>query len=40
MEHFRLFVLPFWVGAGFLLVVLLYKYISLSLIHISEPTRH
>ena len=28
MEHFRLFVLPFWVGAGFLLVVLLYKYIS------------
>ncbi len=28
MEHFRLFVLPFWVGAGFLLVFLLYKYIS------------
>ena len=28
MEHFRLFVLPFWLGAIFLLVTLLYKYIS------------
>ena len=27
MEHFRLFVLPFWLGALFLLVALLYKYI-------------
>ena len=27
MEHFRLFVLPFWLGAFFLLAVLLYKYI-------------
>ena len=29
MEHFRLFVLPFWLGALFLLVALLYKYILL-----------
>lgn len=28
MEHFRLFVLPFWLGAFFLLVTLLYKYIG------------
>ena len=28
MEHFRLFVLPFWLGAIFLLVTLLYKYIG------------
>ncbi len=28
MEHFRLFVLPFWLGAIFLLVTLLCKYIS------------
>lgn len=30
MEHFRLFVLPFWLGALFLLVALLYKYILCS----------
>lgn len=28
MEHFRLFVLPFWLGAGFLLITLLYLYIK------------
>lgn len=28
MEHFRLFVLPFWLGAIFLLIALLYRYIS------------
>ena len=39
MEHFRLFVLPFWLGAFFLLFTLLYKYIRWFIALSAEDRR-